>query len=79
MATATNLTVDDLAGVLAEREPLIGMTAAAKLLGIKPSNFRRDAEPHLTGIPVQGSAKVYFRNEVEAFARQRAAGRNGAH
>lgn len=53
-------------------EPLIGVTAAAKLLGIKPPNFKRDAAPHLTLVPVEGSAAVYFRSEVEQLARERA-------
>lgn len=58
---------------LAERllsDPLIGTTAAAKRLGIKAPNFRRDAVPHLTSIPVEGSADVYFKTEVERLAAE---------
>jgi hypothetical protein len=55
-----------------EREPLVGVTAAAKLLGIKPPNFKRDAAPRLTRVPVEGSADVYFRSEVERLATERA-------
>lgn len=62
---------EDLARAL-RREPLIGVTAAAKLLGIKAPNFRRDAGERLTALPVEGTASVYFRNEVVALARERA-------
>lgn len=54
-----------------EREPLICVTAASRLLGIKAPNFRRDAQPHLIGVPVEGGANVYFRSQVEELARQR--------
>jgi hypothetical protein len=55
-----------------EGEPLIGVTAASKLLGIPAPNFKRDAAPHLTAVPVEGSANVYFRSEVQALADERA-------
>lgn len=60
-----------------KRQPLIGVTAGAELLGIKTPNFRRDATPHLTEVPVEGSASVYFRSEVEQLAKDRAQRRNG--
>lgn len=75
-----NLTVAELAGLLAS-EPLIGVTASARRLGIKAPNFKRDAVPHLTPVPVEGSADVYFRSEVDAlaarFAQARAKRENG--
>lgn len=52
-------------------EPLVGVTAASRRLAIPPSNFRRDAAPHLNAIPVEGSAAVYFRSEVEELASRR--------
>jgi hypothetical protein len=62
-----NLSSSELAEQL-KRETLVGVTAASKLLDIKPPNFKRDAVPRLTRIPVAGSADVYFRSEVEALA-----------
>lgn len=72
MATKTEsrLSPAELAVAL-EAQPLVGVTAAAKRLGIKPPNFRRDAAPHLTEVPVEGSASVYFRNEVDDLAAER--------
>lgn len=61
-----------------EDEPLIGVTAAAGVLGIKAPNFRRDAAPHLTEVPVEGSASVYFRSQVQALAEERARKRAAA-
>ena len=52
-------------------EPLVGTTVGARILGIKPQNFKRDAAPYLTAIPVEGSAAVYFRSEVEQLAVDR--------
>lgn len=60
-------------------DPLIGVSAAAKLIPVKPPNFKRDVAPHLTRIPVEGSADVYLRSEVEAFARAKAAARSNGH
>lgn len=56
---------------LLEAEPLVGVTTAAQLVGIKAPNFWRDAAPHLTPVTVQGSATVYFRSEVAEFAKER--------
>lgn len=67
---STSHLVEQLAEDL-EHEPLVGVTAAAKILGIPPSNFRRDAAAHLTAVPVEGSASVYFRSEVQLLARER--------
>lgn len=52
------------------REPLVGTTVAARILGIKAPNFKRDAAPHLTAVQVEGSAAVYFRSQVEGLARE---------
>lgn len=79
-ATRTKFSRAELADALG-REPLIGVTAGAKLLGIKTPNFKRDAAPHLLAVPVEGSAAVYFRSEVlelaQLWARRRAARANG--
>lgn len=64
------LSYSELAAILRD-EPLIGTTQGAKVLGIKPPNFRRDAVPHLTSVPVEGSADVYFKGEVEEFRDRR--------
>lgn len=66
---STPLSLRELAEQLA-LEPLIGVSAAAKLLGMPPSNFTRDAKPRLIPIPVEGSATVYFRSEVSSLARE---------
>lgn len=67
--TATKLSPAALVDAI-KREPLIGVTAAARMLGIKPPNFNRDAAPHLLAVPVEGSASVYFRSEVRQLARE---------
>lgn len=66
----TELSPAEIAGEL-EREPLIGVTAASKLLGIPSTNFKRDARPHLTPVPVEGTAMVFFRSEVVELAKRR--------
>lgn len=59
-----------------KHEPLIGVSAAAKLLGIPSSNFKRDAAPHLLSLPIEGSGtSAYFRSEVLALKRHRAQAR----
>jgi transposase-like protein len=53
-------------------QPLIGLTAAAKRLGIAPPNvsrLRRQGRMP-AGIEVEGSAMVYLESEVEALARE---------
>lgn len=71
MATMTSkLSPSEIVDVLRD-EPLVGSTAACRILGIKTSNFGRDARPHLTPITVEGSAPVYFRSDVERLAADR--------
>lgn len=72
--TASKLSRADIAAALSE-EPLVGVTAAARRLGMKPPNFNRDAKPRLIEIAVEGSASVYFRSEVDELAQERAAAR----
>lgn len=60
-------------------QPLVGLTAAAKILGIAPPNVsrlrRQNRMPE--GIPVEGAAMVYLKVEVEKLAKQLAAERAG--
>lgn len=64
---------------------LIGVTAAARLLGIRAPNFRRDMglvegmEPKITELEVEGSASVYLRGEVQALAKRRRNARSNGH
>lgn len=50
-----------------EENPLVGVNRAAQILGTAPPNFRR-YRPRLTEIPVEGSAAVFVRAEVEELA-----------
>lgn len=53
-------------------QPLVGLSAAAKILGILPPNiarYRRQGRMP-EGIPVEGSAMVYVRSEVEALGKE---------
>lgn len=68
-AVAAKLSPPVIAGAI-KREPLVGVTAASKILGIPTPNFKRDAAPHLIALPVEGSAAVYFRSEVRELARE---------
>lgn len=54
--------VEDAGGV-------IGVTAASAALGIPSSNFKR-YRARLTAIPVEGSADVFSKREVEALAEE---------
>lgn len=63
------LSSSELAAQLAH-EPLMGVSAAARLLGMKAPNFNRDVKPLLPAVPVEGSANVYFRSDVERFAAE---------
>lgn len=75
MSRAKLLSPSEIAVAIAA-EPLISVKAASELLGIPNSNFKRDAAPHLTELPMEGSAtKAYFRSEVEELARKRAEAR----
>lgn len=58
-------------------QPLVGLTAAARVLGIKPPNISRLRKQGRMpeGIKVEGSAMVYPRSEVESLAKELAAER----
>lgn len=60
-------------------QPLVGLVAAAKLLGVAPPNVSRLREQGRMpeGIEVEGSAMVYLRSEVLALAKELAAERKG--
>lgn len=77
MAAATKMPPAELAAAV-KKQPLVGVNRAAKILGIAPPNFRRYRD-RLTEIPVEGSAAVFVRSEVEALAKELKAERaNGA-
>lgn len=59
-------------------QPLIGLTAAAKLMGVAAPNVSRlRSQGRMPeGIEVEGSAMVYVRSEVEALAGELALERN---
>lgn len=48
---------------------LIGVNASAKMLGVAAPNFKR-YRPRLTEVPVEGSASVFVKAEVEALAAE---------
>lgn len=76
MAVA-KLKPDELAAAV-KKQPLVGVNRAAKILGIAPPNFGR-YRARLVEIPVEGSAAVFVKAEVEALKRTLAAERaNGA-
>lgn len=53
-------------------QPLVGLVAAAKLLGIAAPNVSRlRSQGRMPeGIAVEGAAQVYFRSEVLALAKE---------
>lgn len=59
-------------------QPLVGLTAAARILGIKPPNIsrlrRQGRMPE--GIQVEGSAMVYPRTEIAKLAKELSYERN---
>jgi hypothetical protein len=57
----------------------VGLTGAAKILGIAPPNISRlrAAGRMPQGIPVEGSADVYVKSEVVALARELRASASG--
>jgi predicted DNA-binding transcriptional regulator AlpA len=69
-------TVADLRRALKD-QPLVGLTAAARILGIVPPNVSRLRKQGRMpdGVKVAGSAMVYVRSEVEALAKELAAER----
>jgi predicted DNA-binding transcriptional regulator AlpA len=60
-------------------QPLIGLTAAARLMGIAPPNVSRlRSQGRMPkGVEVEGSAMVYFRSEVEALGVELESERDG--
>lgn len=61
-------------------QPLVGLTAAAKILGIAAPNVSRLRKQGRMpeGVEVEGSAMVYLKSEVAGLAKELAAERNGA-
>lgn len=53
-------------------QPVVGLTGAARILGIKPPNVSRlRAQNRMPeGIKVEGGAMVYVQSEVEALAEE---------
>jgi hypothetical protein len=52
-----------------EPAKLIGANAACKLMGIATSNLHRHRDG-LTQVPVEGSAAVFVKSEVQVLARE---------
>lgn len=71
-------TVADLRAA-ARDNPLIGLTAAAKVLHVAPPNISRlRTQGRMpVGIEVEGTAMVYVRSEVEALAKELESERSG--
>lgn len=71
MATTTTKLTPDEVRVLIRKHKLVGLTAAAKILGVAAPNVSRlRAQGRMPdGIPVEGSADVYLREEVVKLAR----------
>jgi hypothetical protein len=57
-----------------EAQPLVGVNAAAAIMGIQRPNFRRYKD-RLTAVPVEGRDDAYFREEVVKLAEEMAAER----
>jgi hypothetical protein len=76
MAPRVKVTPGELREAVDAAGGLIGVNASAKRLGVAPPNFKR-YRPRLTEVPVEGSAAVFVKAEVEALAgelaQQRAA------
>jgi hypothetical protein len=60
-------------------QPLVGLTAAAKILGIQAPNVSRlRSQGRMPdGVQVQGSAMVYFESEIQTLAKELQAERDG--
>lgn len=73
---AKKATAADVHAVVAA-QPLVGLKAAAGILGVKPPNVSRlrDQGRMPAGVPVEGSADVFVRSEVEVLAVELAAER----
>jgi hypothetical protein len=65
-------TAEDVALVTAA-QPLVGVKAGAEIIGKATPNFRR-YRGRLIEIPVEGSASVFVRSEVEALGAALVAG-----
>lgn len=77
MPTTAKMAPAELAAAV-KKQPLVGVNRAAKILGIAPPNFRRYRD-RLTEVPVEGSASVFVKAEVEELATTLKAERaNGA-
>jgi predicted DNA-binding transcriptional regulator AlpA len=67
------------ARVALKDQPLIGLTAAARVLDVAPPNVsrlrRQGRMPE--GVEIGGSAMVYFESEVAALAKELASERDG--
>lgn len=50
---------------------LVSGDEAARLVDVEPAEFDRDVRARLTALAVQGGPDVFWRPEVEAFARAR--------
>jgi len=72
-------TAQQVRAVLAE-QPLVGASAAAKILGIPPPNIARLRKQQRlpAPIPVEGTADAYLRSEIEALAKVLRAKRRAA-
>lgn len=59
-------------------QPLVGLKGAAGILGVKPPNVSRlRTQGRMSAaVPVEGSADVYVRSEVEALAGELGAERS---
>jgi hypothetical protein len=60
---------------LIKSQPLVGVSGAAKILGIVPPNFRRYRD-RLTEIPIEGSASAFVKAEVEELRDELQLGRS---
>jgi len=70
---AGGFTVEDVVAVL-KAQPLVGVKAGSMILGLAPPNFRRYRE-RLAEIPVEESASVFVRSQVEGLAADLAVAR----
>jgi hypothetical protein len=68
------VTPAQLVEAVADAGGLVGVNAAARIMRIPPSNFKR-YRPRLTEIRVEGSASVFVRPEVEVIAAELAESR----
>lgn len=69
VASRRRVSADEARAVLRE-QPLVGLVAAARLLGVRAPNVTRLRQQGRMpeGVPVEGSAMVYLRSEIEVLA-----------